>query len=100
MTEHGFTSLTDTGQPPSPQNTASPDLPIDHTSRAPLTGARWRHNSDVAWDGFDPVGYWRHNYRALREDDRAILRAVGRHFQSCFGDPPQADRFGIDVGSG
>ena len=60
----------------------------------------WRHNRDVAWGGFDPVAYWDHNYRSLRDDDRVILRIVGQFFQERFGACSPVRRVGLDVGSG
>jgi hypothetical protein len=60
-----------------------------------------RHNGEVAWDEFSPEAYWQHNYSALREDDLAIILAVGEHFSGHFQDHPNA-RWGaaLDVGSG
>jgi hypothetical protein len=63
---------------------------------------RWlRHNEEVAWDEFAPEAYWRHNYGALRADDRAIILAVGEYFSGHFEDHPRvAGGQGLDVGSG
>jgi hypothetical protein len=60
-----------------------------------------RHNVEVAWDEFPPEDYWHHNYSALREDDRAIILAVGEYFSGHFQDHPTTGQgAGLDVGSG
>jgi TIR domain/NNMT/PNMT/TEMT family len=60
-----------------------------------------RHNLEVDWDDFAPDAYWRHNYSSLREDDRAIILAVGEYFSGHFEDHPEArGGAGLDVGSG
>jgi hypothetical protein len=53
-------------------------------------------NSEVEWDSFDPQAYVRHNYSALRADDREILRRTRDFFAG-------AELSGVrcvDVGSG
>ncbi|MFC4535462.1 SCO2525 family SAM-dependent methyltransferase [Sphaerisporangium dianthi] len=55
------------------------------------------HNSDFPWDEFDSQSYYRHNYRTIRDDDRAILGEV-RDFFSSFGD--RSGLKGLDVGTG
>ncbi|HKT02423.1 MAG TPA: SCO2525 family SAM-dependent methyltransferase [Rugosimonospora sp.] len=54
-------------------------------------------NDDYPWDDFDPVAYFNHNYRYLRDDDREILGRV-RDFFAPLELP--ADARGIDVGTG
>nr|MDT0663604.1 SCO2525 family SAM-dependent methyltransferase [Micromonospora sp. DSM 115978] len=56
-----------------------------------------RKNADFAWDDFDPVAYQKHNYEVLRADDRQILSRTRDFFVLAGG---QADRHGVDVGSG
>ncbi|MCW3816401.1 SCO2525 family SAM-dependent methyltransferase [Micromonospora sp. DR5-3] len=53
-------------------------------------------NSQVEWDSFDPQAYVRHNYSALRDDDREILGRT-RDF---FADAELSDVRCVDVGSG
>ncbi|MFD2762838.1 SCO2525 family SAM-dependent methyltransferase [Micromonospora eburnea] len=53
-------------------------------------------NSEVEWDRFDPHAYVRHNYSALRADDREILCRV-RDF---FAEAKLTDARCVDVGSG
>jgi hypothetical protein len=66
-----------------------------------VTDAYLRHNDDVAWDEFDPQKYWQHNYSSLREDDLAIILAVGEYFSGYFNRHPEAlGGLGLDVGSG
>lgn len=84
MTERGTASIY-----------TSPD-----SGSAPDAFTLLRHNRDVAWDSFDPIAYWQHNYQSFRRDDRSILRLVGKHFQGHFGNRPPAGRTGLDVGSG
>jgi hypothetical protein len=60
-----------------------------------------RHNRDVRWDEFEPRAYWHHNYRHLREDDRAIILTVAEYFSGFFDDHPEVlGGKGLDVGSG
>lgn len=55
------------------------------------------HNRDFPWDDFDSWGYYAHNYRDFRDDDRQILELV-RDFFAGFDDLSAVE--GIDVGSG
>jgi hypothetical protein len=54
-------------------------------------------NADYAWDEFDSIAYWAHNYGTLREDDRKIVELV-RDFFSGMRDVYEAE--GLDVGTG
>jgi len=56
-------------------------------------------NDSYPWDHFDTAAYVRNNYEALRDDDREIIRHVGRHFCEHLGSSPRPAR-GIDVGTG
>lgn len=58
-------------------------------------------NEEAPWARFDPNAYYTNNYTSLREDDRAILGAVGKFFSGYY------DRYAIkrparalDIGSG
>ncbi|MEU8261987.1 SCO2525 family SAM-dependent methyltransferase [Micromonospora sp. NPDC048999] len=53
-------------------------------------------NSEIEWDRFDPQAYVRHNYSALRPDDREILC----HIRDFFADARLSDSRCVDVGSG
>lgn len=53
-------------------------------------------NSDVDWDSFDSIKYRNHNYKAVREDDREIVRLI-RDF---FGRAGVTNGRGVDVGPG
>jgi hypothetical protein len=101
MTEHGAAPPTEAGVL-LPSELSEPDgFPHDNASNVRLAAPPWwRRNKDVAWEGFDPVRYWDHNYSSLRDDDRLILSTVGRHFGKQLGARPAEDRVGIDVGSG
>jgi hypothetical protein len=58
-------------------------------------------NSAYPWDDFDPAAYVDSNYRVLRDDDRAIISRVGRHFSERLGSRTrQRTARGIDVGTG
>jgi hypothetical protein len=73
----------------------------------PRHGRDQGDNADYPWDDFDSADYFRHNYSALRHDDRQILEAIRDFFS-------KADRYagaarepaderpacGLDVGSG
>ncbi|MFE9201274.1 SCO2525 family SAM-dependent methyltransferase [Micromonospora sp. NPDC007230] len=62
----------------------------------PPTQSERPANSDVEWDNFDSHAYLRHNYSALRADDREILCRT-RDF---FADAGLSDVRCVDVGSG
>jgi hypothetical protein len=65
-------------------------------------------NADYPWDNFDSANYFRHNYSALRHDDRQILEAIRDFFskadrsasaaREASDDRPAAA--GLDLGSG
>lgn len=64
-------------------------------------------NADYPWDDFDSVDYFRHNYRALRHDDRQILEAMRDFFskadqltRGAKGAPDDGPVRGLDLGSG
>jgi hypothetical protein len=62
-----------------------------------LPGEPMASNADFPWDEFDASSYLRHNYRLLRDDDKAILELVRDFFASAALD----DRHeGGDVGTG
>lgn len=108
MTDPGAASMTDI-QSPHPQGVAETTSVTagEVSGRSGAAQPWWRHNSEVAWDRFNPEAYWNHNYRSFRDDDREILRTVGRHFRDCFDAQPDKGcgqpgkgRRGLDVGSG
>jgi len=64
-------------------------------------------NAAYPWDDFDSVDYFRHNYRALRHDDRQILEAmrdffskVDRLAEAAGRAPDGRPARGLDLGSG
>jgi hypothetical protein len=56
----------------------------------------------VNWDNFDSHAYWKHNYAALRKDDRLFLRKIRDFFGdvSASARPHTGGWRGLDVGTG
>ena len=64
-------------------------------------------NADYPWDDFDSADYFRHNYHALRHDDRQILEAMRDFFSKADRAasasreaPEERPARGLDLGSG
>jgi len=69
------------------------------------TGRRMNRNRAWAWDRFNPVAYFQHNYGSLRPDDRQILVIVRDFFVGHFTGVSREDLAGrrlqgLDIGSG
>lgn len=64
----------------------------DATPPAPAVG-----NADCPWDLFDSEAYLAHNYSAVLEPDRLIIKRLGAFFGSV---PAGPQWHGVDVGSG
>jgi len=62
-------------------------------------------NHEWAWERFNPVAYFQHNYGNLRKDDRQILLMVRDFFTDHFAAIPDEEMArrplrGLDIGSG
>jgi hypothetical protein len=57
-------------------------------------------NADYPWDEFDSTAYFRHNYQALRYDDKQILEAIRDFFSKADRSTGERPPQGLDVGSG
>ncbi|WP_120316930.1 SCO2525 family SAM-dependent methyltransferase [Catellatospora citrea] len=70
-----------------------------HAATAGRRTGKRRYNADFDWDQFNSDWYRAHNYLSLRDDDTAIMTAVGEFFQARLK-PPAVPLRGLDVGSG
>lgn len=59
-----------------------------------------RLNGDAAWETFTSEVYFKQNYAALREDDKEIIRTMGKYLAEHFKGHPSTTRRAIDVGTG
>jgi hypothetical protein len=58
-------------------------------------------NDDLPWQDFDSDTYWRHNYSALRSEDREILQMLGDFFCEHFSSGRRRrPGHGVDIGCG